>query len=77
MSKYEPTYLSLPCWSLMNVYLRLMHEEGERKGTNLYTIPLFCYLLQDVVDAVRLAFEMQQREHYCHVSCVHMGAGFG
>lgn len=35
---------------------------------------IFCNLLY-VVDAVRLAVEVQQWEYYCHVSCVHMGAG--
>lgn len=39
-------------------------------------ISLFCYLLHDVV-AVLLAVEMSHGEHYCHVSCVHMGAGLG
>lgn len=47
-----------------------------KKKELIYMIFLFCYLLHDVV-AVLLAVEVSHGEHYCHVSCVHMGAGLG
>lgn len=47
----------------MNVYLRLIHEGRGKKGTDLYTILLFCNLHHDIVDALTLMLEKEQREH--------------
>lgn len=54
MSRYEPTSALLE----FNECIPEVNTWGRGEGTDLYTILLFCYLLHDIVDAVRLAVEM-------------------